>query len=212
MKKQLHMQMDRWIKIWVLLGLLAISWLISVGERQVHAAILQRGISREVLRFHVLANSDGDADQSVKLKVRDEILRWLEGELSEEEQKDLQKMEKRIGELLPQIEQLALQVLEDNGFSYGARVSLARDYFPVRTYGDCTFPAGIYTALRICLGNAEGHNWWCILFPRLCFADCVHAVLPEESQEQLHSVLTEEEYESLFDPAADEYKIKFRYF
>ena len=200
------------IKGLLFLSLLTISWVFSVSIRYVQAAMIQQGISKEVLRFHVLANSDNIADQEVKLEVRDEILRWMEQELTEEEQNDLQLMEQKIKILLPEIQQRAETVLRDNGFSYSAAASLTRDYFPEKTYGNCTFPAGTYTALRICLGEAEGHNWWCVLFPRLCFMDCVHAVLPEQSQEQLKAVLTEEEYESLFDPAKDEYKICFRYF
>ena len=179
------------VKGLLLLVLLVLSWILSVGIPHAQAAMLQKGISREVLRFHVLANSDSLADQEVKLKVRDDVLRWLEQELTEEEQGDLVLMEQKI-----------------NKFT----ASLSRDYFPEKTYGDCTFPAGIYTALRICLGEAQGQNWWCVLFPRLCFMDCVHAVLPEQSQEELKNVLTEEEYESLFDPAKDEYRICFRYF
>ncbi len=194
------------------LVLLVISWVFSVSIHYVQAAMLQQGISKEVLRFHVLANSDSAADQEIKLEVRDEVLRWMEQQLTEEEQNDLQLMEKKIKILLPEIQQRAETVLRDNGVSYGATASLIRDYFPEKTYGDCTFPAGTYTALRICLGDAEGRNWWCVLFPRLCFMDCVHAVLPEQSREQLKAVLTEEEYESLFDPGKDEYKICFRYF
>ena len=200
------------VKGLLLLVLLVLSWILSVGIPHAQAAMLQKGISREVLRFHVLANSDSLADQEVKLKVRDDVHRWLEQELTEEEQGDLVLMEQKINKLLPQIEQHGKEELRENGFSYTVTASLSRDYFPEKTYGDCTFPAGIYTALRICLGEAQGQNWWCVLFPRLCFMDCVHAVLPEQSQEELKNVLTEEEYESLFDPAKDEYRICFRYF
>lgn len=200
------------IKLWIFLWILLIAWLASAGVRQRKELRLQQGISRQVLRFHVLANSDEDADQAVKLQVRDGVLEWLEQELTPEEQERLELMSERVEELLPEIEQKASEILRANGFSYGARAELGCSYFPEKTYGNCTFPAGTYTALRIMLGKAKGHNWWCILFPKLCFLDCVHAVLPQESDKQLQSVLTEEEYESLFDPAEDEYKICFRYF
>lgn len=188
------------------------AWLIGTGMRQARAAALQRGISREVLRFHVLANSDGEADQRVKLEVRDQVLEWLEGQLTEQEENDLTLLERRVEELLPGIERKAVEVLRSAGFSYGAKACLEETAFPERTYGNCTFPAGNYRALRIFLGQGKGHNWWCILFPKLCFLDCVHAVLPEQSQEQLQRVLTEEEYESLFEPSKDEYRICFKYF
>ena len=200
------------VKLWMFAGLLAAAWLVSAGCRQARAAALQKGISREVLRFHILANSDSREDQAVKLQVRDGVLTWLDETLTEEEQEDLEQMEKRLEELLPQIEKQAEAVLRKNGFDYGVSAKLGTSRFPERAYGNCTFPAGTYTALRIELGEARGHNWWCILFPKLCFLDCVHAVLPEESDSRLQSVLTEEEYESLFDPAEDEYRIAFRYF
>lgn len=202
----------RHIRLWAFLLLLIAAWIISAGMQNARAAALQRSISNEVLRFHVLANSDGEEDQQVKLKVRDGVLEWLETQLTETEQKDLKQMERKIEILLPEIEEKAEMILAEQGFAYGAEAKLEWVSFPERTYGDCTFPAGKYKALRILLGEAKGRNWWCVLFPRLCFLDCVHAVLPEESQEQLQGVLTEEEYESLFDPAKDEYKITFRYF
>lgn len=193
-------------------AILLLAWLLSGFMRQAEAARLQQGISREVLRFHVLANSDSPEDQAVKLQVRDGVLEWLEGELTEEEMGDLALMEKKIGELLPQIQSLSDRIVKENGMDYEARAQLGESLFPRKTYGNCTFPAGPYTALRLLLGKAEGQNWWCVLFPRLCFLDCVHAVVPEESQKQLQNVLTEEEYESLFDPMEDDYRIGFRYF
>ena len=193
-------------------AILFLAWLLSGFMRQAEAARLQQGISREVLRFHVLANSDSPEDQAVKLQVRDGVLEWLEGELTEEEMGDLALMEKKIGELLPQIPSLSDRIVKENGMDYEARAQLGESLFPRKTYGNCTFPAGPYTALRLLLGKAEGQNWWCVLFPRLCFLDCVHAVVPEESQKQLQNVLTEEEYESLFDPMEDDYRIGFRYF
>lgn len=201
-----------YVKLWAFLFLLFAAWIISAGMQRARAAMLQKGISREVLRFHVLANSDSSEDQQVKLKVRDEILEWLESRLTQEEGNDLEQMEVRVQELLPEIEKKSEKILTEAGFAYGAQAKLETTYFPERTYGNCTFPAGKYRALRILLGNAQGKNWWCILFPKLCFLDCVHAVLPQQSQEQLQGVLTEEEYESLFDPAKEEYKICFKYF
>lgn len=218
-KKEASEKAGRWagvfvshIKLWIFLWILILAWLISMGVRAGKEALLQQGISRQVLRFHVLANSDESEDQAVKLKVRDGVLDWLEQELTPQEQENLDLMTRRVAELLPAVEQKACEILEENGFSYGVKAELGVSRFPEKTYGNCTFPAGNYTALRILLGKARGQNWWCILFPKLCFLDCVHAVLPQESERQLQNVLTEEEYESLFDPAEDEYQICFRYF
>lgn len=95
-----------------------------------------------------------------------------------------------------------------NGESVHAE--LVRTYFPVKSYGDCTFPAGEYEALRVTIGEARWRNWWCVLYPSLCFVDTVHGVVPEDSKEELKNVLTEEEYESLFDFGESEYKIGWR--
>ena len=84
-------------------------------------------------------------------------------------------------------------------------------YFPMKSYGDITFPAGYYDALRVTIGRAEGKNWWCVLFPNLCFVDVVHGVVPEESKQQLENILTEEEYESLFQWDKSPYRIRFRF-
>lgn len=203
---------NRHSKLWVFLILLAAAWIVSCGVRQARAAALQRGIGSQVLRFHVLANSDSQEDQQTKLMVRDGILEWLETQLSWEEQNDLALMEERLEALLPKIQEQANELLRERGCEYTARAALEESYFPRKTYGDCTFPEGNYQALRLLLGEAKGQNWWCVLFPKLCFLDCVHAVLPEQSQSQLKQILTEEEYESLFDPEEDEYRITFRYF
>lgn len=198
--------------LWAFLLLAAGFWGIGSGMHRARAALLQQGISQEVLRFHVLANSDSEKDQRIKLQVRDGILEWLEGQLSEEEQNDRERMEKRLEELLPQMKEQTVQILSEAGVSYGAEARLETAVFPETTYGTCTFPSGNYKALRLLLGKAQGHNWWCVLFPKLCFLDCVHAVFPEQSQSTLQEVLTEAEYESLFDPEKDSYRIAFRYF
>lgn len=200
------------MKLGLLICVMLFACFLSAGVHKIEAISLQRGIQKEVLRFHVLANSDSEEDQAVKLKVRDDILNWLEKNLSETEQNDLIQMKKKVKVLLPQIEQEAAKIIKENGMDYEAEAELATSMFPAKSYGDCTFPAGKYSALKIRLGDAKGHNWWCVLFPRLCFMDCVEAVVPEQSQQLLQKVLTEEEYESLFDPAEDEYRIEFRYF
>lgn len=193
---------------WMALMALLCSLLLNFAASAAHYSLLQRGIAESVLRFHVLANSDSEADQNVKYMVRDEVLDWLSEQIGEcgkeEEQQFL------LGHLT-EIEQVADRVLEQQGFSYRSEVKLEDCYFPERTYGDCTFPAGWYEALRICLGEAKGQNWWCVLYPRLCFSDCLHAVVEEEQLQELEEVLTVEEYESLLrDPK--QWKFSFRWF
>ena len=111
---------------------------------------------------------------------------------------------------LPQIEALAEETIQKEGYSYPVRASLEWTAFPEKTYGDITFPAGTYAALRIQIGEAKGHNWWCVLYPSLCFIDSVHAVVPEKGKKQLEHVLTEEEYEMV--TATSKFKIRWFFF
>lgn len=127
-----------------------------------------------ILRLHVIADSDSDADQAVKLKVRDAVLKLLGDEM--ETSPDLEQARTAAERLMPEAERVARQVLRDSGFSYGATVTLGYEYYPTRDYGGFRLPAGRYLSYRIVLGSGEGHNWWCVLFPALCTA-------PAERQE-----------------------------
>ena len=127
-----------------------------------------------ILRLHVIADSDSDADQAVKLKVRDAVLELLGDEM--ETSPDLEQARTAAERLMPEAERVARQVLRDSGFSYGATVTLGYEYYPTRDYGGFRLPAGRYLSYRIVLGSGEGHNWWCVLFPALCTA-------PAERQE-----------------------------
>lgn len=123
-------------------------------------------LESDVLRLHILANSDSEADQNLKLKVRDRLL-----ENSEELFKEcdtLEEMERTAEEKLDEINDIVLEVIDENGFYYGAKTNLVNMEFDNRVYGDMTMPAGNYEALRITIGEAQGHNWWCVMYPPLC--------------------------------------------
>ena len=182
-----------------LIGTFAVAWQTDMAAE----AKVQKKIAGEVLRFHVLANSDSEEDQDLKLQVRDEILAFMQKELPEDS--DLDRTESWVKEHLAELEDVGRQTVIDAGYEYGVKAELTDCYFPERTYGDVTFPAGTYHALRICIGKAEGHNWWCVLYPNLCFTDAVHGVVPEDGKEKIKSVLSEDEYETL--TAASEFKI-----
>ena len=127
---------------------------------------LQPAIAEKILRFHVLANSDAKDDQNVKLKVRDAVGHMLGQKLKKVT--DRAQTEKIVQDHMDEIIETAEKTLHKNGYTYGASARLANVDFPVKTYGDYTFPAGKYRALQITLGKGEGHNWWCVLFPQLC--------------------------------------------
>ena len=167
---------------------------------------IQQGIAKEILRFHVLANSDSEEDQKLKLEVKDRLVDYMKDILDGAE--DVKETKKRITENQETICLVAEQEIQKQGYTYPVSVNLEKCYFPMKTYGDCTFPAGTYEALRVCIGKAKGRNWWCVLYPGLCFADSVNVIVPDEKKQELKNILTEEEYESLFDWREDDYQIR----
>ena len=184
--------------------------ILLVGAGKVHAAQedpLQPQIAEKILRFHILANSDSKVDQDVKIKVRDAVGQMLEPKLKDAQ--NLADTERIVEENMDAIVATAENTLEENGFSYGANARLAQVDFPVKTYGDYTFPAGEYEALQVTLGEGEGHNWWCVLYPNMCFQGSVYEVVNEESEEELREVLTPEEYADVFDSGKLQIRFKF---
>ena len=152
--------------------------------------------AQEVFRFHVLANSDSEKDRNLKLQVRDAVLDYMKEELSEEpeEKQCLKQTVQWARTHTDEIRAIGEKTVAAAGEDQSVNVAVTTCYFPDRTYGDMTFPAGNYQALRVELGSAEGHNWWCVLYPNLCFSDTTNAVVPDKGKKQLKQVLTEEEY------------------
>lgn len=168
----------------------------GITDAAANSSSLQTAVAEQVLRLHIVADSNSDADQTVKLAVRDAVLTYLEPYLGDVTTK--QDAMAVIEAKLPELAETANRILAENGFSYTADVSLGRTYFPIKVYGDLTLPAGEYDALKICLGSAAGKNWWCLVFPQLCFVDITTGKLPESSKEELRALLTEEEYALIF--------------
>ena len=110
---------------------------------------------------------------------------------------------------LDDFQKIANEVISKNGFNYSAKVQIGNFAFPTKTYGDISLPAGYYDALKVELGKAEGKNWWCVMFPSLCFVDINNGIVPEESKEELQSSLLEEDY-NLISSNNSEYKLKFK--
>lgn len=175
----------------LLLALVVTGGICSRAEASA-AARLQEHLSGEVLRFHVLANSDSEADQEVKLKVRDAVIEYLQEEMPESADSD--EAARWVKSRIDQIENLSRETAALNGSDDPVTAAVTTCWFPDRTYGDLTFPAGNYKALRIEIGDGAGHNWWCVLYPGLCFLDSANAVMPDKGKKKLKNVLTEEEY------------------
>ena len=123
-------------------------------------------VKEDVVRLHILANSDSEIDQDVKLKVRDALLNTNASILSDNVTTENAK--EHFEESKELLLKTAKETLKDNGFNYNVKITLQEEYFNTRAYGNLTFPAGQYTALKVVLGEGEGKNWWCVMFPPLC--------------------------------------------
>lgn len=126
----------------------------------------QRKLADQVVRLHILANSDSEADQTLKLQVRDTVLARAEELLEAAEGRG--EAETMLRESLPELTVLAQRTIEENGYRYPVRAELANTVFPTREYEDFRLPAGSYLALRVVIGEGAGKNWWCVVFPPLC--------------------------------------------
>ena len=127
----------------------------------------------EYLRIHIRADSNDDAAQAVKYKVRDRVVEYLTPLVAECQTKA--EAMRGIGVALREIELVAGEVLKENGFDYGAQAALKREFFPTRVYGEYILPAGEYSALILRLGSGKGDNWWCVVYPPLCFVGDANA-------------------------------------
>lgn len=171
---------------------LSLSMLYGITWSKTYAEEIQGGISEKVVRLHVLANSDDDADQKLKLRVRDRVL----GGLAERLERCTSKQETLtlLDHLQTEICALASAEVIKQGYDYPVSVSVVREEFPEKQYGQLVFPAGVYDALRIEIGKAEGHNWWCVMYPQMCYVDAAFGFPTEKGEKRLAHTLTEEEY------------------
>lgn len=160
-----------------------------------------------VFRFHVLANSDSEDDQNLKLLVRDAILDYTNTliDSSMDKAKVIQKLEENMDILY----EISNNVIKENGYNYSVKISIGNFLFPQKNYGDITLPTGYYDGLRIEIGEAKGHNWWCVMFPPLCFVDVTSGIVPDESKEIMKNNMESEEYNLISGDSVD-MKFKFK--
>ncbi len=164
----------------------------GVTQTKCYATQIQQGLSAKVVRFHVLANSDEQKDQALKLDVRDRVLEVFGQRLAQCQSKaeTLTFLQNSQTEIC----QIATQEVQRQGYQQDVSVSLVKEHFPQKVYGDLVFPAGVYDALRIEIGAAEGHNWWCVLYPQMCYVDATWSQPTQESHVRLQNALTKEEF------------------
>lgn len=147
-----------------------------------------------LLRLHVVANSDSPEDQALKLRVKDRIVSEIGGLVSKMETKE--EILEFLRGSMRYIEDTAAREIEAANKEYGVRAEVGYFTFPTKSYGSLALPAGEYQALRIVLGEGGGANWWCVMFPPLCFVDTKNAVALERDQQRVRDMLAGEEHET----------------
>lgn len=208
--------MSKKIKVFLFsLLFILVSILIYQGKLYSSAQI-QEGISDKIIRFHVIGSSDRDEDQALKLTIKNHVLDYMKEPLSKSE--SLEDTKRILKEQDSNIIKLVKEVISKNISPSSndsiptVTTAIEEVYFPIKSYGDLTLPAGKYTAFRIILGEGKGSNWWCVLYPPLCFIDATHGVVPDSSREDFKNLLTQEEYEAILseDISPDKIKIEFK--
>lgn len=173
-----------------------------------YAKNISSDISDSVFRLHVIANSDSSEDQNLKYIVRDKLLEYMNNICSNCSSKE--EAIKIVEENKENFKQIAINTIHENGYSYDVNINIGNFEFPTKTYGDISLPAGFYDALRVEIGEAKGQNWWCVMFPPLCFVDISSGVVPDESKEVMKDNLSEEEYALVSDDSSTEINFKFK--
>lgn len=203
MKKNLKNNLKH---IAVIISLLFLYTLLSAFS---YANTVSKDLSENVFRLHVLANSDSEEDQQLKLKVRDALLSYMNTLSSNCNTKEeaIQIATQHQNEF----QTIAENVIVENGYNYPVQIKINNFYFPTKSYGDISLPAGYYDALRVEIGNAKGKNWWCVMFPSLCFIDISSGIVDSEGKEKLENNLDSESYELISESkTSTEFKLKFK--
>ena len=196
---------DKWIiAISLIIGIIAAGFTYSKSYSQE----ISNGLKQKIIRFHVIANSDSEEDQTLKLKVRDAVLEEMKPIL--EKSKSIEESRKIINLNKDKIKQISEKIIKDCGKDYKVEIKLENTEFPTKQYGDIVLPAGEYEAVRIIIGNGGGKNWWCVMFPPLCFVDITHGTVPEENKKEFEELLEAEEYKIITKGEELDIKIKFK--
>ncbi len=175
--------------------------LIICGVLNINAFSQQcESIREKMLRMHVIANSDSEEDQQLKLKVRDVVLsagkEVFDGSVTAIEAKE------KITPYIDYLEKIALETIKNEGFDYNVKITVEKEYFSTRTYDNSvTLPAGYYTAVKVIIGEGKGQNWWCVMFPPMCLPTAV-------AECEISDVLTDDETEIVTE--TDKYKFRFK--
>ena len=172
-----------------------------------YAKTVSTNLENNIFRLHILANSDTPKDQSLKLKVRDNIINYLENLCINCNSKT--EYISIINNNVDNLKDIATQTIIENGYTYSVNIEIGNFYFPTKEYGNISYPAGFYDGLRIKIGEASGQNWWCSLFPPLCFTDISSGIIDEKASKNLENNISSEEF-SIISSNKTVYKLKFK--
>ena len=192
-------------RIFVILILLSLFILISAIS---YVDAVSNNIADSVFRLHVIANSDSKEDQELKLKVRDELVLYMN--IISKDSTSKQEAMQIANEHKEEFTQIAEKVIKENGYNYTVNVQIGKADFPTKYYGDITLPAGTYDALKVQIGEAKGQNWWYVMFPPLCFVDVSTGIVPDNSKQELKQSLDDEEYDLISKTDNNEISFKFK--
>lgn len=173
-----------------------------------YAKCVSNDIANSVFRLHVIANSDAKEDQDLKYIVRDNLLAYMNSICTDCTSKD--EAIQLVRENQENFQEIAKQTIQGQGYTYDVKINIGNFEFPTKTYGDIALPAGYYDALRVEIGEAKGQNWWCVMFPPLCFVDITSGIVPDESKEELKNSMSEEEFALVSDNSDSQIQFKFK--
>jgi len=194
------------LKTFIILTILLFLYIFVSAQSYVTA--VSNNLSEAVFRLHVIANSNTKEDQSLKIIIRDALLEYMNDLCS-----NCSTKEEAISIAIKHqsdFQKLAEQTLSDNGYNYSVKINIDNFYFPTKNYGDISLPAGFYDALRVEIGEAKGENWWCVMFPSLCFIDISSGVVDDEAKENLEENLEKESYSIISENKKSNIKFKFK--
>ena len=206
MKKILNLIKNPKVKMVIILSFLIFAYTSICAFS--YAQTVSQELSDSVFRLHVIANSNSTEDQNLKYIVRDNLIKYMNnicGNCSDKEEAI-----KLVNENIPNFQKIAEDTIKENGFNYPVSIEIGNFEFPTKTYGDISLPAGYYDALKVEIGEAKGQNWWCVMFPPLCFIDVTSGVVPDESKENLQENMSDEDYALISDNDTPEIKFKFK--
>lgn len=171
-----------------------------------YASTISNDLSNNFFRLHILANSDSIEDQELKLKVRDKIIEYMNTQHFNTKENAITYVQNNLDSFY----EIAEKTIFDNGYNYQVNINVGNFYFPTKNYGNISLPAGYYDGIKIEIGEAKGQNWWCSLFPPLCFVDISSGIVENEDLENLENTLNEEEFNLITDSTSKE-NIKFKF-